>query len=69
MNGIFRFRQPPMTLLLQLALTALQRRFPSRQDNEDAYLAGSVDIYDLERRMRELDHRDTAQPFHLRHSA
>jgi hypothetical protein len=57
-----------MTLLLQLALSALRRRFPNRQDNEDAYLAGSVDIYDLERRMRELDQRDTAQPFHLQHS-
>lgn len=57
-----------MTLLLQLALNALRRRFPNRQDNEDAYLAGSVDIYDLERRMRELDHRDTAKPFHLQHS-
>ncbi|RZI72306.1 MAG: DUF3563 domain-containing protein [Variovorax sp.] len=57
-----------MTLLLQLALSALRRRFPNRQDHEDAYLAGSVDIYDLERRMRELDQRDTAQPFHLQHS-
>ena len=57
-----------MTLLFQLALSALRRRFPNRPNDEDAYLAGSVDIYDLERRMRELDPRDTAQPFHLQHS-
>jgi hypothetical protein len=54
--------------LLHRALTALQRRFQTQHEVEDAYLAGSVDIYDLERRMRELDQRDTQEPFHLRHS-
>ena len=57
-----------LPILFQYALAALQRRFPAQQDADDAYLAGSVDIYDLERRMRELDQRDTAQPFHLQHS-
>jgi hypothetical protein len=50
------------------ALTSLQRRFPNQREAEEAYLAGAVDIYDLERRMRQLDQRDTRQPFHLRHS-
>jgi len=50
------------------ALTALQRRFQTQRETEEAYLAGSVDIYDLERRMRQLEKRDAQQPFHLRHS-
>ncbi|WP_213956456.1 MULTISPECIES: DUF3563 family protein [unclassified Variovorax] len=54
--------------LLHRAISALQRSFQSQQEIEDAYLAGSVDIYDLERRMRALDERDTQEPFHLRHS-
>lgn len=28
---------------------------PTRREREEAYLARSVDMYDLERRMRELD--------------
>jgi hypothetical protein len=52
--------------LLHRALSALQRRFQSQHELEDAYLAGSVDIYDLERRMRQIDQRDTQQPLHLR---
>ncbi|MET0208493.1 MAG: DUF3563 family protein [Variovorax sp.] len=58
-----------LTILFQYALAALQRRFPVQQDADDAYLAGSVDIYDLERRMRQLDQRVGDQPFHLYHSA
>ena len=56
--------------LLHRALTALQRRFQIQREIDESYLAGSVDIYDLERRMRQLDHRrrDSQQPFHLRHS-
>ncbi|MEJ8823227.1 DUF3563 family protein [Variovorax humicola] len=50
------------------ALSVLQRSFQTQHEIEDAYLAGSVDIYDLERRMRELDKRDAQEPFHLRHS-
>ena len=37
--------------------TALLPRMPHQQDRDDAYLAEAVDIYDLERRMRELDQR------------
>ena len=58
-----------LPILFQYALAALQRRFPAQQDADDAYLAGSVDIYDLERRMRELDKRVADRPFHLYHSA
>jgi hypothetical protein len=29
--------------------------FPTQQERDDAYLAESVDIYDLECRMRQLD--------------
>ncbi|MEJ8848012.1 DUF3563 family protein [Variovorax rhizosphaerae] len=54
--------------ILHRAISALQRSFQSKEEIEDAYLAGSVDIYDLERRMRALDQRDTQEPFHLRHS-
>ena len=36
---------------------------------EERYLADAVDIYDLERRMSELDRRDAQYPFHLQHSA
>jgi Protein of unknown function (DUF3563) len=30
---------------------------PPQRDLDEAYLAGSVDIHDLERRMREIDQR------------
>ena len=33
--------------------------FATREERDEAYLAESVDEYDLERRMYELDHRDT----------
>jgi len=54
--------------LLHRAISALQRSFQTQQEIEDAFLAGAVDIYDLERRMRALDKRDAQEPFHLRHS-
>ena len=31
--------------------------FPSQNERDEAYLAEAVDIYDLERRMREIDLR------------
>jgi Protein of unknown function (DUF3563) len=34
----------------------------SAQERDEAYLAGSVDIYDLERRMREIDERGRGTP-------
>ena len=34
---------------------------PSQQERDEAYLGQSVDIYDLERRMRHLDDRDAGR--------
>lgn len=34
---------------------------PSQQERDEAYLGKSVDIYDLERRMRYLDDRDAGR--------
>ena len=34
---------------------------PSQQERDEAYLGQSVDIYDLERRMRHLDDRDSGR--------
>ena len=34
---------------------------PSQQERDEAYLGKSVDIYDLERRMRHLDDRDSGR--------
>jgi len=34
---------------------------PTPQERDDAYLADAVDLYDLERRMRELDQRDAGR--------
>ena len=45
-----------MTALLKF-LESLFARTKPRLDAHDAYLADSVDIYDLERRMRTLDER------------
>lgn len=36
-------------------LQSLFARHPARSDGDEAYLSESVDIYDLERRMRSLD--------------
>jgi hypothetical protein len=57
-----------LTLPFRL-LSALHLSFQSAREAEDAYLDGAVDIYDLERRMKQIETRDTQQPFHLRHSA
>ncbi len=38
-------------------IKALLPRVPHQQNHYDAYLSEAVDIYDLERRMREVDHR------------
>jgi Protein of unknown function (DUF3563) len=45
-----------MTSLLQL-LHALLPRVESQTQRDEAYLAGAVDIHDLERRMRSIDQR------------
>jgi hypothetical protein len=45
-----------MTKLLQV-LKSLLPAVESQQEQDEAYLADSVDIYDLERRMREIDQR------------
>lgn len=45
-----------MSSLLQL-LQSLLPTVESQTERDEAYLAGSVDIYDLERRMRSLDER------------
>ncbi len=34
---------------------------PNQQERDEAYLCQSVDIYDLERRMRQLDARDSGR--------
>ena len=38
-------------------LQAMLPEIEPQQSRDQAYLAQSVDIYDLERRMREIDHR------------
>ena len=45
-----------MSSLLQL-LHILLPTAESQHDRDEAYLAESVDLYDLERRMRDLDNR------------
>ena len=45
-----------MTTLLNL-LKSLRPSIESQQDRDDAYVAGAVDICDLERRLREIDER------------
>jgi hypothetical protein len=57
-----------MKHMIHRALVALKRSFQTDSSFEDAYLAGAVDIYDLERRMSEIDRRDNQRPFHLQHS-
>jgi len=47
-------------MILPILLQALKSLLPSiesQTERDEAYLAGSVDIYDLERRMREVDER------------
>lgn len=52
--------QQPGTVLgfIQRVLPRMQ----SQQERDDQYLAESVDIYDLERRMREIDSRGRNTP-------
>lgn len=45
-----------MSLFIKL-IQALSVHYKSRENLDEAYLAESVNIHDLERRMRELDHR------------
>ena len=45
-----------MTTLLSF-LKSLRPSIESQQERDDAYIAGAVDICDLERRLREVDER------------
>jgi hypothetical protein len=45
-----------MTKLLNL-LKSLLPTIESQKERDEAYMADAVDIYDLERRMREIDER------------
>jgi hypothetical protein len=45
-----------MTNLLNL-LKSILPSIESQKDRDEAYMAAAVDIYDLERRMREIDER------------
>lgn len=45
-----------MSKLLKL-LKSLLPSVESQKERDEAYMAGAVDIYDLERRMREIDER------------
>ncbi len=45
-----------MSIFLQL-IKALTLHIKSRKDADNAYLSESTDVYDLERRMNELDQR------------
>jgi hypothetical protein len=45
-----------MSSLIQL-LWSLLPSVESQSDRDEAYLAGAVDIHDLERRMRSIDNR------------
>jgi hypothetical protein len=45
-----------MTNLMKL-LKSFLPGIESQKDRDEAYMAGAVDIYDLERRMREIDER------------
>jgi len=46
-----------MTNLLKF-LKSLLPTIESQRERDEAYMAGAVDIYDLERRMREVDEQD-----------
>lgn len=53
-----------MTTLARL-FQAITPFLPSQHDREESYLAAAVDIYDLERRMREVDQQHTLLPLGL----
>ena len=46
-------------------IQALIPRFPTRQELDEAYLNDAVDIFDIERRMAEIDHRPTDWNVHI----
>ncbi|MBV8620321.1 MAG: DUF3563 family protein [Curvibacter sp.] len=58
-----------MSTLIAALIQALWPSFKSQQDIDEEYLAQSSDLYDLERRMREIEQRSragqTAQAFGL----
>ena len=45
-----------MNQLVEL-LKSFVPRFPSQQARDEAYLCDAVDLYDVERRIWEIDHR------------
>ena len=51
-----------MSILLKLTqlIVSLTPNIKSQKDFDDAYLSHSADIYDLERRMREIDQRTSS---------
>ncbi len=51
-----------MSILLKLTqlIVSLMPNIKSQKDFDDAYLSDSADIYDLERRMREIDQRTSS---------
>lgn len=53
-----------MSQLTEL-IKALIPHIPTRQELDDAYLNESVDIYDVERRMAEIEHRPHGQTWQL----
>jgi hypothetical protein len=44
-------------------LIALVPHIPSQKELDEAYINASVDIFDLERRMAEIDHREARPAF------
>lgn len=50
-------------------IKALVPHFPTQQELDEAYLNQAVDIYDVERRMAEIDHRMAAPASDYYHSA
>ena len=46
-------------------IQALIPRFPTRQELDEAYLNDAVDIFDIERRMAEIDHRPNDWNVHI----
>lgn len=47
-------------------LASLLPSVPTQQQRDEAYLSQATDIYDLERRITEIDHRATRGPSHMR---
>jgi len=58
MNGLTMFH------LIEL-IKALVPHIPTQQELDDAYLNESVDIYDVERRMAEIQHRPHGLPWQV----